>query len=214
MKQWQRLIGLAVVFIRKDWVEFRKAIILISLGLLVPVFMVRAGAPRPDFARGMMGGVLLAGPFLFAQSCFLTERQHGTLQFLLALPITPSELVLAKYASLFSMTLFTVNAPGLLLGDPAFLFYANTASLLLASLFMAATVISDKPWAAQLPLWFVIMATMPLEPLLRKFYPDGLRQIAWIAAHHTWIACGALALTPLIVLGSIWIFARKSHLIV
>src|SRR5436309_1230244 len=42
---------------------------------------------RPDLAKDMVAGLLMAAPFIYAQSCFYAERQHGTLQFLLALPI-------------------------------------------------------------------------------------------------------------------------------
>lgn len=202
MKRLKRLALVATVFIKKDWVEFRKPITVITGGLFLPIVMLALETHRPDLAKGMAAGVLLAGPFIYAQSCFYTERQHGTLEFLLGLPITPAELVLAKFASLFSMTLLTVNIPGLLLRDPLLLFYANAAALFLACLFMSATVISDKPWAPQLPLWIVLVVTLPFHRWI---------QPRWLFSHPILWASVSLTLIPAIISLSVFFFSRHSR---
>lgn len=201
-------LSLATTFIRKDWCEFRKPIFVLTLGMLVPIAMLWFGVGRPDLARGMLAGVMLAGPFIYSQSCFLNERRQGTLLFILFLPVTRRDFVLSKFASLFSMILFTVNAPGVLLGDPRFLFQANAVALLLSSVFMTATVVSDKPWAPQLPFWVIIIGTIPAEPVLRKFFPQGLNVVPWIAAHRSELAAAAYVLTAVIVSTAAWIFDR------
>ena len=89
MKPLMRLARASRAFIEKDWREFRKPIRVITGGLFLPVLMLALETDRPDLAKGMVAGMLMAAPFIYAQSCFYTERQHGTLQFLLALPITP-----------------------------------------------------------------------------------------------------------------------------
>jgi hypothetical protein len=95
----------------------------------------------------VIAGILAAVPFIYAQFCFDAARREGRLQLLLALPITPQELVLAKFASLFSMTLFTINVAVVLLHDLRALAYSNVTGLFMASIFMSAAVVSEKPWA-------------------------------------------------------------------
>src|SRR6059036_3750163 len=114
-----------------------------------------------DFSKGMLAGILISASYSFAYSCFISERQRGTLHLLLSLPVEPFDLVLAKYASLYSMTLFTANLPGLFLRDWRLLFLLNAFVLLFSTICMAGTVISEKPWAPMIPLWIALVLFMP-----------------------------------------------------
>jgi ABC-type Na+ efflux pump permease subunit len=190
----KRFKQIAWIFIKKDWFESRKPIAVLTCGLLVSI-LAFAG----EFENAMITGLLMAASFIYAQSCFSTERRHGTLEFLLALPVTRLQLVLAKYASLFSMALFTVSVPGLFLDDFSLLIYGNLLTLFLSTLFMAATIISDKPWAAQLPLWLVIAATLPFH---------GSPGFTRISGRTTLLALGAL-LVAATILASACVFARE-----
>src|SRR5262245_20069370 len=201
LKPSKRLVRILGIFVKKDWIEFRRPLIFVTGLLLIAVLILTFSPSRQDLARGIMAAVLLGAPFVYAQSCFYMERQPATLQFRLALPITSWELVLAKFASLFSLTVFTVNIPGLVLGDLHVLFYGNALTLFLATLFMSATVISDKPWAPQLPLWFVVILTLPFHRQLN---------FQWIISHATQFALTALLLIPVMVVVSAWIFSRNS----
>lgn len=196
-----RILTVARIFVLKDWVELMWPIAVLTGSLLVPVGMLILEWGSIDVAKGMVAGLAMAAPFVYAQSCFHSERQHGTLDFLLALPLRPFDLVLGKYASLFSMVLFTCAVPSALLRDPGLMFFASAMSLFLAALFMAATVISSRPWAPQLPLWAVILLTLPLRGKLGLYMP---------ALNPMVLALTAFALTPVIMLLSAWIFARSS----
>ncbi len=59
-------------------------------------------------------------PYGFVHFCFVIPRQFGLLKRLLT-RATPAQLLFAKYASAFSMALFIVNIPGLMLRDLDFL---------------------------------------------------------------------------------------------
>ena len=185
---------LALHIIRKDWAEYRRMILGLTAALLVPGLLIVFFPVRSvDFAKGLLAGLLGASGLGYAQFCFLNERQRSTLDLLLSLPIEPHQLVLAKYASLYSMVLFTVNIPALLVPDLQLIFIVNTAALTLATIFMAATVISDKPWAAQLPIWLLLIFIVPSERLLTRFYPPGLDILRTIIAHPNLLATLAFA---------------------
>src|SRR5919198_6044271 len=113
---WRRSLSarLALNIIRKDWLEYRKPIALLTGGMFIPLMVANRSS---DFSKGMLAGVLISASYSFAYSCFISERQRGTLQLLLSLPLESFELVLAKYASLYSMALVTANVPAIFLGD-------------------------------------------------------------------------------------------------
>jgi hypothetical protein len=151
----------------------------------------------------MLAGILISASYSFAHSCFISERQRGTLQLLLSLPVRPFEL--AKYASLYSMALFTANLPGVFLGDVRLLFLLNAFVLLFSTICMAGTVVSEKPWAPMIPLWIVLVFFMPLQKILARFYPDGLGLYQLMASHVMLLAALAIALAPLIaILSALW----------
>ena len=200
------LLRLAINIIRKDWFEYRRTIFLLTAGMFVPILIANGPA---DFSKGMLAGLLTGGSCGYAYSCFMVERQRGTLQLLLSLPVRPFDLVLAKYASLYSMCLVTANLPGLLLRDIRVLFLMNTLILMLATVSMAATVVSEKPWAPLVPLWLALIFPLPIQKLLKKFYPGGLGAFAFITSHVILIAAFTLFLALLIAFLSALYFERK-----
>ena len=201
---------LAFHIARKDWAEARHVVIALTLGLMVPALLVRFAPGRSDdFAKGLLAGLLAGAGFGYAQFCFLNERQRGTLEFLLSLPIEPRQPVLAKFVSLYSMVLFTVNVPGLLVPDLRLVYITNAAALSLATVFMATTVISDKPWASQIPIWFLLVFILPIQRLLERYYPNGLQLFETLTANPILLATFALLVSPLVVAVSVSIFHRK-----
>jgi hypothetical protein len=199
---------LAANIIRKDWLEYRKPIALLTAGMFIPLIVSNRSS---DFSRGMLAGILISASYSFAYSCFISERQRGTLQMLLSLPVEPFELVLAKYASLYSMALFTANLPGVFLGDLHLLFLLNAFVLLFSTICMAGTVISEKPWAPMLPLWILLVFFMPVQKILDKFYPGGLGLYHLMASHVMLLAAFAIGLAPLIaILSALWFDWKQS----
>jgi ABC-type transport system involved in multi-copper enzyme maturation permease subunit len=134
---------------------------------------------------------VIAGAYLFGQGCFVRERQRSTLELLLALPITPQQLVLTKFASLFSITLFSVNAPALVLGEPQFLFRANAGALFLASASMAASILATQTWISQAPFWLALVAIA-----FRPSHPDQFHLTALSIAGYAGAAV-AVALSTI-----------------
>jgi hypothetical protein len=200
---------LALNIIRKDWAEYYKPVLGIAGGSALAALMTAVSSSGSSFAKGALIGAGLGGAYGFAQSCFFHERQRGTLMLLISLPVTPAELVLAKFISAFSMTLFTINVPGVLLRDYAFLFYSNVGALFLTTVCMSATVISDKPWAPQLPLWILMMVVFPARPILSHFHTSLPETIRWILVYRVWIALVMLVLICLILYASARLFDRQ-----
>jgi hypothetical protein len=197
---------LAVNIVRKDWQEYKKPLLGLTASLCATIIFTKFVPLRSEsFTRGLIMGAVMGGCYGFAQTCFYNERQRGTLGFLLSLPVTPVRLVLAKYASVFSMVIFCVNVPGVLLQDFQFLAFANVAALFLSTLCTAATVISGKPWAPQLPLWIIVVVAIPAPRI-----PGFLAAARSLASHSTWLAVVALSLIPIIALASALIFSRHS----
>jgi hypothetical protein len=200
---------LAVNIITKDWKEYKLPVFGIAGMTVITAVLTMILSPGSNFAKGTLIGVGFAGAYGLAQGCFFNERQRGTLMLLLSLPVTPVQLVLAKYASAFSMALFALNAPGMFLGDLRFVFYANMATLLLTSICMAATVLSDKAWAPQLPLWIVMIIMLPAPHLLRHRTSFLHESAHWLISHDASIAGFTLLLIAVIVYGSACIFAKR-----
>ena len=209
--QFSEFTTVALHIAGKDWRESRRILVLLTAGLLIPAAMVRVGGPdAEDFAMGLLAGMLAGTSFGYAQYCFLIERQRGTLETLLCLPIHPHELVLAKYVSVYSMVLFTVNVPALLVPQPRLLYVANGAALFLATVFMAATIVSEKPWAFQLPVWGLLLFVLPTKQLLESYYPTGMGPFLAVLAHPLRLTTAALLVTPLIVAASAFVFSRAT----
>ena len=200
---------LAINIIRKDWAEYWKTVILLTAGMFLPLLVVRGSK---DFSQGLMVGIIISGSYGYAHFCFMAERLRGTLDLLLSLPVKPFDLVLAKFASLYSMALFTTNLPGIFMRDLRVLFFLNALVLILSTLCMAATVVSEKPWAPIAPVWIVLIFFMPMQKLLAKIYPDGLALYAFAVSHAMLLAGFTLILAPIIALLSAAYFHRNLSL--
>lgn len=183
----------------KDWTAHGKFLLETAAAMAVGVLLVMHFGPGPELARGILVGVGVVSPYAFAQLCFFIQRQHGLLQSLIVPPITPTQLVLAKYASAFSMALFVVNAPGIFLSDFSFVGYLNIGVLLLTSICMAVAVVSTQPWAPLAPILVVLFPYLYARPLL-------VNSFRWIGAHRTGVSITAVCLIPLIVYGSALVF--------
>jgi hypothetical protein len=202
---------LALHIARKDWRESRRILIFLTGGLTVPALLVRLGGQgSEDFATGLLAGMLAGTGFGYAQYCFFNERQRGTLDTLLSLPVRPHQIVLAKYASLYSMVLFTINVPAVLVPQPRLLYVTNAAALLLATVFMGATVVSSRPWALQIPVWGLLLFVLPVERFLERYYPAGLAPFHLVLSRPIWVSSAALMLVPLIVAGSTLVFSART----
>jgi hypothetical protein len=169
-----------------------------ATGLFIAGFLT-AIEPQSPFAKGMTLGMVSCTGYLFGQGCFANERRLGALGMLLGLPVSATQLVLAKYISLFSTTLLVINIPGLVHHNPTLLFRSNVLALFIATVLMATTVMSEKPWAPQVPFWILMLAlSIPRRLPLR-----------WLASHPDAAAVVLLLLIPLIVYISIRIFTRR-----
>jgi len=205
------LLRITGAILRKDWTEHYRAILIITGGFFVPVLLTLTGAGSPALARGLKIVMISGSAFFFGQMWFHNERRRGTLDLLLSLPVAPRDVVAAKYVSLCSAVLFSVNVPGLVLLDFHGLFVANSFALFLAAGFMAATVVSDKPWAPQIPFWIVMLFLVaPLDQILRRFSPEGLAFYTAVCDNPDLPALIALMATPLLVVISVGIFQRKT----
>ena len=151
MKPSKRLARLCRIFVEKDWAEFRKPIVVIT-GLFVPILMMAYPEVRPDLAKDMVAGPSMAAPFIYAQSCFYAERQHGTLQFLLALPIAlgaptsfldcgPADAAISSLGEV-AMVCVPRNPPGL--SRPPVRTRDRYRFLLV--LFTRSTELNSRPW--------------------------------------------------------------------
>jgi hypothetical protein len=189
----------AADIVGKDWNEHGKFLLKVAAAMAIGVLLVMRLGPGEELAKGIIVGAGVVSPYGFSQLCFFIQRRHGLLKPLMVPPITPTQLVLAKYASAFSMALFVVNVPGILLGDFAFVGHVNIGVLLLTSICMAVVVISTKPWAPLVPIWIVLLPYLYARPILQS----GLQ---WVSAHGMGVSIAAVCLIPFIVYGSALIF--------
>ena len=192
----------ATNIVGKDWNEHGKFLLGMAAAMAIGILLVLRLGPGQELAKGIIVGVGVVSPYGFSQLCFLIQRQNGLLKPLMIPPITPTQLVLAKYASAFSMALFVVNVPGVLLGDFAFVGYVNIGVLLLTSVCMAVVVISTKPWAPLVPIWIVLLPYLYARPLLQSGFQ-------WVYAHSMIVSVAAVCLIPFIVYGSAMIFETE-----
>jgi hypothetical protein len=199
MKSTTSFLKFSIGIIGQDWNAHRRFLFGIAASMAVGILLVMRLGPGADLARGILVGVGVVGPYGFAQLCFFIQREHGLLKRLIIPPITPTQLVLAKYASAFSMSLFVINVPGALLGDLAFVGYLNIGVLLFTSICMAVVVISTQPWAPLVPVWLILLPYLYARPLLQSTF-------VWVIAHSTGVSVAALCIIPFIMYGSALIF--------
>ena len=193
--------------IRRDWSEFNRPVLMLTVAMFVTVFLTRLS---PDFSRGLLAGLMISAGYGYAQFCFFTERQRRTLDLLLSLPIRPQNLVLSKYASAYSMTLFTVNVPDVFLGNARELFLINAAAIFMATLCMTPTVLSEKPWATQVPIWIFVLVVFPAKTLLAQHFPAAYAMLAAAGSYPMLLATSALVLSPMVAVVAALAFARRS----
>lgn len=192
----------AISITAKDWRAHGKFLLKIAAAAAVGILLVMRLGPGAELARGILVGVGVVGPYGFAHLCFFIQRQNGLLRPLMIPPTTPTQLVLAKYASAFSMALFVVNVPGIFLGDLVFVGYLNIGVLLLTTICMAIVVISTQPWAPLAPIWIVLLPYLYARPLLQGGFQ-------WVAAHGTGVSIVAICIIPFLVYGSALVFESE-----
>ena len=192
--------------IRRDLSEYRKPILILMGAMLALPLIFRQSL---DFAKGAVAGLMIGASYGFAQMCFITERQRRTLDLLLSLPIRPFHLVLAKYGSVFSMSLLLVNVPGVFLLSVTSIYIANAAAIFCAAVCTTPSVLSDKPWAPQVPVWIAI-GLLPLLPLVRRWWPESILVLRSMASHPLIISTALLAISGVMVLVAALLFERKS----
>jgi hypothetical protein len=184
--------------IRNDWAEFKTPVFFLTFIWLAPLVLIWRGV-YIDLARGMASGSVVCAPFMYARASLYYLYRRDALKSLLAPPMTPIMLVLTKYASAFSMTVFTINLGAPLLGDLRLILYANVAGLFITTLFMAPSVISRASWVHLIPLWTVLLL---VRPVLQGNFE-------WLAANATLLTAVALVSIPIMVLFSAQIFALR-----
>ena len=200
---------LALNVIRKDWTEYKGLIFILTCGAFVPGI---ASAFSEDFANGAMLGVLIGGTYGYAQFCFINERQRGTLNLLLSLPVSSFNLALAKFASLYSMVFVTANVPMLFFVRSLHtILVVNALAVFIATLSMAAAVVSESPWLPQLPMWLVIFISVPSKESLNLYLPGSVEWFHWSTVHSALLSVIALVVSPLLALVSCWIFSRRNR---
>src|SRR5712691_5826307 len=99
-------VKLAIKIIGKDWKQHGKLLLGLVGGMMLVILVMMRLTPGLAFAKGVLIGVGIVVPYGFAQLCFFIQRQHGLLKLLMTPATTPVQLVLAKFASAFSMALF------------------------------------------------------------------------------------------------------------
>src|SRR5690348_11250971 len=161
----------------KDWTAHGKFLLKMAAAMAAAVLLVTRFGPGQELAWGILVAVGVVSPYVFAHLCFFIERQHGLLHSLIVRPITPAQVVLAKYASAFSMALFVMNAPSIFLADFSFVGYLNIGVLLLTSICMAVAVVSRQPWAPLAPVLIALFPYLYARPLL-------MNSFRWIGAHR------------------------------
>ncbi len=179
--------------VKKDWTLNLKNILMFTGGMFIPLFI-----PSNDIKEGMMAGILVAAAFGYMYMVFMIERARRSLPLLLGLPVRPLTLITAKYLSLYSMCLVTVNFAGVFLRDSRTLYLMNAEVLFLATVLMAAAAVFEHPVAPLIPLFLVAMI----------FEKDST--IKAITPYEFQIASFALAVSPVIALVSALQFKKNS----
>jgi hypothetical protein len=169
-----------------------------SAGLFIAAFLMAIDAQSP-FAKGLMLGLVSCTGYFFGHSCFTSERRLGALCMLLSLPVSPLQLVLAKYCSCLSITFLVITVPSLVHHDSLVLYRSNSLALFIATVFMATTVVSEKPWAPQVPFWILMLLLSPLKRV----------PLRHLTLHPDLIAFFMLLSIPPVIYLSARIFSRR-----
>ena len=68
-----------------------------------------------------------------------------------------------------------------------------------------------KIWAAQIPLWLLVLGTLPVGEYLETYYPGGLVVYRWLMSHPLTLAAAGLFISPGIAIASSLVFARQNR---
>ena len=186
-------VRIAANIVKKDWTLNLKNILMFTGGMFIPLFI-----PGNDIKEGMMAGILVGAAFGYMYMVFMIERARRSLPLLLGLPVRPLTLITAKYLSLYSMCLVTVNFAGVFLRDSRTLYLMNAEVLFLATLLMAAVAVFEHPVAPLIPLFLI------------AFFFESNSRVKAITPYEFQIASFALALSPVIALVSALQFKKNS----
>nr|WP_229417908.1 ABC transporter permease [Pseudoduganella buxea] len=168
---------------------------------------------NPELSHRWFGGVMeLANnvtmlAVVLAGAALIREREHGTVEHLLAMPVTPAEILLAKVvasslvvlaATLLSLAFIVRGALGIPLAGSAALFLGGTALHLFATTSLGvlmATVARSMPQFGLL----VVLVLLPLQMLSgantpRESIPGGVREAMLLAptTHYVELAQAVL----------------------
>jgi len=204
----QRFCNVVTALTRKDWSEYGKAVAILTVATAIPVVLRLRQDARPDFVRHMQYSFVIADGWFYAQSSFLNERLRKTIDYLLALPVDPFAVILAKHISVYTMVVVTMDVPMILLRDWHMLLLANAAAFLLATVVLGVSVLWEWPVAPQIPMLGLFALTFVTPDNLSTYFPEALHAYHWVFAHTYMLAVTALAICPLITLFTALQFRR------
>lgn len=206
---WRQLGVLVATITIKDCTEYRNQIVFATTanGLAAASWMVDIGVSR-GYLRGFLFAMVCFAPIAYAQFCFHNERQRGTLPILLGLPLRAESVVYAKYASMGLISLLTISGPLMVSESLGAALTTAGAALFFGTFAMSFTVISEKPWAFQIPLWVLLGFGLILVPLLSRTFPSFSRSLADDYAGVA-VAILILSIPAIVVLSTRW-FCRNS----
>ena len=163
--------------VKKDWTLNLKNILMFTGGMFIPLFI-----QSNDIKEGMMAGILVGAAFGYMYMVFMIERARRSLPLLLGLPVRPLTLITAKYLSLYSMCLVTVNFAGVFLRDSRTLYLMNAEVLFLATLLMAAAAVFEHPVAPLIPLFLVAIIFRKLA--IKAITPYEFQSLPLLSPSH------------------------------
>ena len=182
--------------LKKDWTQRGKAFLFVWVVLFV---LAAPLLPDDDLRLGGITVMVFTSAFYYAYNTYTVEINRLTLGMLLGLPVRPLHILIAKFVSLFSLCLITVNVPLALLFDLRMLFLYNVLSLATATVCMTASVISDSPFAP----------VAPLLPVLLAF--QNRNAFDFVRPYEDRIAVIALAAVPVMVGICLGLFKRSAR---
>jgi hypothetical protein len=189
-----RLGEIVLAMMKKDWNQRAKGFLTFFAGMMALQFV-----PNDQWKLGGMAVVVVTSAFYYAYYNFTTEFNRRTMPMLLGLPVRPGYLILGKLASMYSMCLVTVNVPGALLLDAHLLYLFNAEMLFIATITVAAGVLSSHPLVPMFPIGAILMA-FQRQTAFQEFQPYEFKA-----------ATIALILTPIIAAGSAWLFGKQGE---
>lgn len=189
------MLGRCIIgMLKKDWTQRGKGFLMAWVVLFV------LAAPLLSDEALRLGGitvVVFTSSFYYVYNNYTVELNRKTIGMLLGLPVKPTYIIIAKFVSIYSMCLITVNLPCSILMDTRLLFLYNALSLGTATVCMTASVISDHP----------IAPVAPLLPILLAF--QNGKAFDAIRPYEMKIASVTLGLVPVMVVGCLGMFKKN-----